>query len=178
MPSRPNILIILADDHGYGDVTCYGGPNLQTPNLDRIAESGMRFTRFYANSSVCSPSRAALMTGRYPDLVGVPGVIRTRPENNWGYFDPAAVTLPQMMGRAGYTTALVGKWHLGLDAGSHPCARGFEHFRGFLGDMMDDYYTHLRHGFNYMRQGEVEIHPEGHATDLFTDWSCEFIREQ
>ncbi|MDP7250728.1 MAG: sulfatase-like hydrolase/transferase [Planctomycetota bacterium] len=178
MPSRPNILIILADDHGYGDVTCYGGPNLQTPNLDRIAESGMRFTRFYANSSVCSPSRAALMTGRYPDLVGVPGVIRTHPENNWGYFDPAAITLPQMMGRAGYTTALFGKWHLGLDAGSHPCARGFEHFRGFLGDMMDDYYTHLRHGFNYMRQGEVEIHPEGHATDLFTDWSCEFIREQ
>lgn len=178
MPTSPNILIILADDHGYGDITCYGGPNLQTPNLDRIAESGIRLTRFYANSSVCSPSRAALMTGRYPDLVGVPGVIRTHPENNWGYFDPAAVTLPQLMGRAGYTTALVGKWHLGLDGGSHPCARGFEHFRGFLGDMMDDYYTHLRHGNNYMRQGEVEIHPAGHATDLFTDWSCEFIREQ
>jgi arylsulfatase A-like enzyme len=176
--SRPNILIILADDHGYGDVTCYGGPNLQTPNLDRIAESGMRFTRFYANSSVCSPSRAALLTGRYPDLVGVPGVIRTHPEDNWGYFDPTAVTLPQMLGRAGYSTALIGKWHLGLDDGSHPCARGFEHFRGFLGDMMDDYYTHLRHGNNYMRQGEVEIHPTGHATDLFSDWSCEFIREQ
>ena len=84
MTKLPNVLLILADDHGYGDISAHNGPSIQTPNIDRIAEQGTRFTRFYANSSVCSPSRASLMTGRYPDRAGVPGVIRTHPENSWG----------------------------------------------------------------------------------------------
>lgn len=87
---RPNILIILADDHGYGDVSMHQGPHIQTPNIDRIAHDGVCLRHFYANSSVCSPSRAALMTGRYPDRVGVPGVIRTHAEDNWG-IDSAAI---------------------------------------------------------------------------------------
>jgi len=173
--SKPNILIILADDHGYGDLSAHGGPHLQTPNMDRIAAEGVRFTRFYANSSVCSPSRAALLTGRYPDRVGVPGVIRTHANDSWGYFDPGAVTLPTMLGRAGYHASIIGKWHLGLEPENHPCRRGFDHFRGFLGDMMDDYYTHLRHGYNYMRAGDEEIQPGGHATDLFTEWAVDVI---
>jgi arylsulfatase A-like enzyme len=146
--------------------------------MDRIAEAGVRCTQFYANSSVCSPSRAALMTGRYPDRVGVPGVIRTHPENSWGYFAPNAVTLPDMLGQSGYQTALIGKWHLGLEPENHPCRRGFDHFHGFLGDMMDDYLSHLRHGHNYMRLDELEIDPDGHATDLFTEWACTYIRER
>lgn len=178
MAKKPNILLILADDHGYGDISLHGGPHLQTPHIDRIAGDGVRFSQFYANSSVCSPSRAALMTGRYPDRVGVPGVIRTHAHDNWGYFRQDAVTLPTMLKRAGYRTSIVGKWHLGLEPENHPCRRGFDYFRGFLGDMMDDYYTHLRHGFNYMRLDQAEIHPEGHATDLFTRWAIEVIREQ
>ena len=178
MTKLPNVLLILADDHGYGDISVHGGPSIQTPNIDRIAAEGTRFTKFYANSSVCSPSRAALMTGRYPDRVGVPGVIRTHPENSWGYFRQDAVTLPSALKQRDYRTALIGKWHLGLESENHPCKRGFDHFHGFLGDMMDDYYTHLRHNINYMRQGFDTIDPRGHATDLFTEWSMEFIRAQ
>lgn len=178
MPTSPNILLILADDHGYGDMSVHNGPSIQTPNLDRIAAGGTRLTQFYANSSVCSPSRASLMTGRFPDRVGVPGVIRTHAENNWGYFRQDAVTLPSMLKRKDYHTALIGKWHLGLEAENHPCRRGFDHFHGFLGDMMDDYYTHLRHDNNYMRRGLDTIHPRGHATELFTEWSVEFLRAQ
>lgn len=178
MSNSPNILLILADDHGYGDLSVHTGPSIQTPNLDRIAAGGTRFTRFYANSSVCSPSRASLMTGRFPDRVGVPGVIRTHAQNNWGYFRQDAVTLPSMLKRKDYDTALIGKWHLGLETENHPCRRGFDHFHGFLGDMMDDYYTHLRHDNNYMRRDFDTIVPRGHATELFTEWSVEFLRAQ
>ena len=176
MAHLPNILIILGDDHGYGDISAHRGPHIQTPNIDRIAENGIRMTQFYANSSVCSPSRAALMTGRYPDRVGVPGVIRTYPESNWGYFSQNAVTLPSMLKQKDYHTSIVGKWHLGLEPENHPCKRGFDHFHGFLGDMMDDYYTHLRHNQNYMRKDLEVIDPRGHATDLFTEWAIEVIR--
>ena len=178
MAQSPNILLILADDHGYGDLSVHNGPSIETPNLDRIAAGGMRFTRFYANSSVCSPSRASLMTGRFPDRVGVPGVIRTHAQNNWGYFRQDAVTLPSMLKQKDYDTTLIGKWHLGLETENHPCRRGFDHFHGFLGDMMDDYYTHLRHDNNYMRRDFDTIVPRGHATELFTEWSVEFLRAQ
>lgn len=178
MSKLPNILLILADDHGYGDISAHNGPSVQTPNIDRIAVGGTRFTQFYANSSVCSPSRASLMTGRYPDRVGVPGVIRTHAQNNWGYLRQDAITLPSMLKQKDYRTALIGKWHLGLEDENHPCKRGFDHFHGFLGDMMDDYYTHLRHQNNYMRKDFETIDPNGHATDLFTDWSMDFIRSQ
>ena len=163
MASLPNILVILGDDHGYGDISAHQGPHIQTPNIDRIAENGIRLTQFYANSSVCSPSRAALMTGRYPDRVGVPGVIRTHPERSWGYFSRDAITLPSMLKQKDYHTSIIGKWHLGLESENHPCKRGFDHFHGFLGDMMDDYYTHLRHDQNYMRKGLEVIDPRGHA---------------
>src|SRR5437867_1675200 len=83
--AKPNIIVILADDLGYGDLSSYGATDLRTPNIDALVAAGMRFDRFYANSPVCSPTRAALLTGRYPDLVGVPGVIRTHPDDNWGY---------------------------------------------------------------------------------------------
>ncbi len=172
---KPNVVLILADDLGYGDLSSYGATDLKTPNIDRMVASGMRFDRFYANSPVCSPTRAALLSGRYPDLVGVPGVIRTHSNDNWGYLAPRAVLLPQILKPAGYETICVGKWHLGLDAPNLPNQRGFDRFHGFLGDMMDDYLTHRRHGFNYMRQDDREIDPEGHATDLFTRWAIDAL---
>ncbi len=178
-PTRQsNILVILADDLGYGDLSCYGAKDLQTPNIDNLVAAGVRFDNFYANCPVCSPTRAALLTGRYPDLVGVPGVIRTHITNNFGYLSPHAVLLPRLLKEAGYHTAIVGKWHLGLASPNTPNERGFDHFAGFLGDMMDDYYTHRRHGFNYMRLNDKEIDPEGHATDLFTQWAIDYINER
>ncbi len=175
---KPNILMILVDDLGYGDLSGYGAEDMQTPNIDKLIASGMRFDNFYANCPVCSPTRASLLTGRYPDLVGVPGVIRTHIASNWGYLDPRAVMLPQLLKHAGYHTAIVGKWHLGLSSPCKPNDRGFDQFHGFLGDMMDDYYKHRRYGYNYMRLNEKEIDPKGHATELFTEWSIDYIRQQ
>jgi len=175
---RPNIVMILADDLGYADLSSYGNPDVQTPRLDALAKEGQKFTMFRANCCVCSPTRAALMTGVVPDRAGVPGVIRTRVDDSWGYLSPNVDTLPQLLKTAGYHTALVGKWHLGLQSPNLPNERGFDFFHGFLGDMMDDYYTHLRLGNNYMRYNAEVITPQGHATDLFTDWACAYIRER
>ena len=149
---RPNFLLIFTDDHGYGDVSTYHASDVRTPNIDRLAAEGMLFTTMRANCTVCSPSRAALLTGRYADRVGVPGVIRTHPEDSWGYFDPGVPTLADELKKAGYHTAIVGKWHLGLESPNTPNERGFDFFHGFLGDMMDSYTTHLRHGNNYLRR--------------------------
>jgi arylsulfatase A-like enzyme len=173
---RPNVLVILTDDQGYGDVSAYGAVDVQTPNIDRLATEGMLFTSMRANATVCSPSRAALLTGCYADRVGVPGVIRTTPADSWGWFDPQVPTLADVLGEAGYHTALIGKWHLGLASPNTPNERGFEHFYGFLGDMMDSYTTHRRHGQNYMRLNETEIDPAGHATDIFSDQAATYVR--
>ncbi len=174
-PKRPNIVMILADDLGYGDLSSYGAKNLRTPNVDALVAGGMSFSRFYASCPVCSPTRAALMTGRYPAMVGVPGVIRTGDGDSWGYLSPSARTLPELLKAAGYDTAIVGKWHLGLKEPNLPNLRGFDHFEGFLGDMMDSYYTHRRGGINFMRRNAETIDPKGHATDLFTQWSRDYI---
>ena len=174
----PNIILILADDLGYGDLSSYGATDLQTPAIDGLAASGMRFSRFYANSPVCSPTRAALLSGRYPPMAGVPGVIRTRAEDNWGALSEDVILLPDMLRRKGYHTAMVGKWHLGLTAPDRPHDRGFDRFEGFLGDMMDDYYHHRRHGLNYMRHNDEVLTPEGHATDLFSDWAVRYIESR
>lgn len=176
---KPNILIILADDLGYGDLSCQGvAKDIHTPHIDRLLNEGIRFTNFHANCPVSSPSRAALLTGRFPDLVGVPGVIRTTKEDNWGYLSQEAILLPQMLKSKGYHSAIIGKWHLGLQSPNTPCERGFDYFHGFLGDMMDDYYTHLRLNNNYMRENDQLINPKGHATELFSDWAIDYIAKQ
>ncbi|MEM1067426.1 MAG: sulfatase-like hydrolase/transferase [Planctomycetota bacterium] len=175
---RPNIVLILVDDLGYGDLACFGAEEMRTPHLDKLMASGMRFDNFYANCTVCSPTRASLMTGRYPDVSGVPGVIRQWDENSWGYLDPDAPTLPQLLRSSGYHTGMVGKWHLGFEPPNVPNHRGFDFFHGFLGDMMDDYYDHLRGGENWMRLNDETIEPKGHATDLFTQWSIDYVRQQ
>jgi arylsulfatase A-like enzyme len=178
LKSRPNILLILADDLGYGDLSCQGSTDLKTPNIDRIFKEGIKFNNCYANSTVCSPSRAALLTGCYPDLVGVPGVIRTNEEDSWGYLSPAATLLPQELKKARYHTAIVGKWHLGLAAPNLPNLKGFDEFYGFLGDMMEDYYTHIRDNNNYMRINNQIVSPSGHATEVFTNWALDYLKRQ
>lgn len=174
----PNLLVILSDDQGRGDYGAFGTPDIRTPAIDRLFREGMDLRNFRANCPVCSPTRAALLTGCYPDRVGVPGVIRTHPENSWGLLSRRAALLPQVLKSVGYRTAIIGKWHLGLASPDTPTERGFDSFRGFLGDMMDDYVTHRRHGINYMRRDREEIDPEGHATDLFSDWAVEYLEER
>ncbi|PPL01448.1 sulfatase family protein [Parapedobacter indicus] len=176
--SLPNVLIILTDDQGYQDVSYYGTKDLRTPAIDALVQDGLRFDNFYANAPVCSPTRASLMTGRFPDRAGVPGVIRTHATDSWGFLDTSAMLLPEMLRSNGYHTALIGKWHLGLEAPNLPNDQGFHYFHGWLGDMMDDYVVKRRHGMNYMRENKTLIDPPGHATDLFTQWSVNYIHEQ
>jgi arylsulfatase A-like enzyme len=177
--TKPNILVILADDLGRGDYSAFGTPDIRTPHIDRLCREGLTFDNFFANSCVCSPTRAALLTGCHPDRVGVPGVIRDEhPHDSWGWLAPNAKLLPQVLKSAGYHSAIVGKWHLGLATPNTPNERGFDLFQGFLGDMMDDYWTHRRNGFNFMRHNAEVIDPQGHATDLFTGWACDYLAER
>jgi arylsulfatase A-like enzyme len=122
---KPNILLILSDDLGYADIGVHGCKDIPTPNLDRIAARGVRFTDAYANGSFCTPTRAALLSGKYQQRVGCEDLTRPLPR--------AVVTLPQRLQAAGYATFMVGKWHLGTAAGFTPLDRGFDHFFGFLG---------------------------------------------
>jgi arylsulfatase A-like enzyme len=176
--SKPNIIFILADDLGYADLSFNGGKDVKTPHIDALASKGIFLKNFYANSTVCSPSRAALLTGKHPDLVGVPGVIRQQEKDSWGYLKKDAILLPAVLKKSGYQTAIIGKWHLGFEKPNIPNHKGFDHFKGFLGDMMDDYYTHRRDGINWMRENEKEIDPKGHATDLFTNWAIDYVIEK
>ena len=126
----PNIVIIYADDLGYGDLGCYGHPTIRTPNLDRMAREGMRFTNFYSAGEVCTPSRAALLTGRYPIRSGMCHerfrVLRNRSK---GHLPASEVTLPELLKERGYSTGIVGKWHLGvwsISPDGHPAKHGFD----------------------------------------------------
>jgi arylsulfatase A-like enzyme len=175
---KPNIIFILVDDLGYGDLSVNSGTDVKTPNIDKLFKSGVTFNNFYSNSTVCSPTRASLITGRYPDMVGVPGVIRGVKDQSWGYLSEDAITLPDILNKAGYETALIGKWHLGLESPNTPNERGFKFFHGFLGGMMHDYYTHLQHGNNYMRKNDSIVTAKGHATDVFSDWAIDYINVQ
>lgn len=123
---RPNIIIIFTDDQAYGDVGVYGSPTLATPKLDRMAAEGLRFTDFYVTTSVCSASRAALLTGRYPDLNDTHGVYFPGAKG----FDPREVTIAELVNNAGYATALIGKWHLGDLPDALPTSHGFDYYWG------------------------------------------------
>ncbi|MCH2614995.1 MAG: sulfatase-like hydrolase/transferase, partial [Opitutales bacterium] len=127
---KPNILLILVDDLGYMDLSSYGSEDIESPRIDELMSQGIRFDQFYSNCTVCSPTRASLMTGRYPDIAGVPGVVRQNASNSLGYLDPTSLTLPDMLKTGGYDTAMIGKWHLGYESPNIPNDRGFDFFHG------------------------------------------------
>src|SRR5688572_21191917 len=138
--SKPNFIIILADDLGYGDLSCFGSTDTRTPNLDRLAAGGARLTSFYANTAVCSPSRAALLTGRYPGNAGVRcnlGRLRDA-QGLW----PEVPTIAGALKDLGYQTAMAGKWHLGIAEESRPDHQGFDRWFGCLSGAVD-YFSHL-----------------------------------
>lgn len=176
--SKPNIIIILADDLGYHDVSYYQTADIRTPNIDMLCRQGMRFDNFYANSPVCSPSRASLLSGRYPEMVGVPGLIRNKLDDNFGYLTPGTLLLPELLKKSNYKTAIVGKWNLGLESPNLPNQKGFDYFHGWLDDMLEDYWKHTRNGINFLRENDKPINPEGHATDLFTQWAIDYLNTQ
>src|SRR5262249_38676312 len=126
-PSRPNVILILADDLGYGDLSSYGATDIATPNIDRIANEGIRFTDYYAPANVCSPSRAAMLTGRYPFRSGVNGVLfHDTPDG----LPLDEITIAEALRDVGYRTGLVGKWHLGPSEAFMPWNQGFDVFFG------------------------------------------------
>ncbi|WP_321469881.1 sulfatase-like hydrolase/transferase [uncultured Paludibaculum sp.] len=136
---RPNFLVIVTDDHGIGDVGCYGHKEALTPNLDRLAASGVRFTQWYANAPVCSASRAAILTGKYPDRTGVKGALPSQPSFDVPGLRAGEVTFPALLKQAGYSTAAFGKWHLGSAMYSRPLAQGFDSFFGWYSGWLDAY---------------------------------------
>lgn len=174
-PSKPNIIFILADDLGFADLSCCGAKQIKTPHLDGLFSQGMRFTRFYSSSSLCSPSRAAMMTGRYPDLAVPPGNSRG---GSARYLAPSAVTLPSALKKVGYRTALIGKWHLGESTPNLPTENGFDEFRGFTGPMLKDYFTHAQQKGTAkgLWHNATPLALEGHATDIFTGWAADYIQ--
>ncbi len=171
---KPNVLFILADDMGYADVGFTGGKEIKTPVLDGLASSGARLDQFYAQP-VCSPTRAALMTGRYPMRHGLQiGVVR--PWAQYG-LPLEEQTLPQALKDAGYVTALLGKWHLGhFDRAYLPTARGFDHQYGHYNGAID-YFTHVRDGGFDWHQDDRASHDEGYSTHLIAKEAVRFIRE-
>ena len=140
-PRAPNFLVIVSDDQGMGDVACFGAPDVKTPNLDRLAASGVRFTDWHANSPVCSPSRASLLTGRYPQRAGIPQILFSKPDFNVPGLQAGEATLASELRKHGYRTGAIGKWHLGSTPESRPLAQGFDEFFGYYSGWID-YYSH------------------------------------
>ncbi len=165
-PRRPNVLLIMSDDQGWGDLSLHGNPNVRTPNIDRLAAEGVAFDRFFV-SPVCSPTRAELLTGRY-HLRG--GVYSTSAGGE--RLDLDETTLAQHFQRAGYRTAAYGKWHNGTQYPYHPNARGFDDFYGFCSGHWGNYFSPMLE-----RNGEI-VQGEGYIVDDLTNQGIEFIKQQ
>jgi arylsulfatase A-like enzyme len=181
MSRPPNFIFIMADDLGYADLGCYGARAQVTPSLDRMAAEGLRFTDGYANAPVCSPTRFALMTGRYQyRLRGAaeePISGNARGKADFG-LPPTHPTMPSILRDAGYRTALVGKWHLGYPPHFGPLKSGYMEFFGPLGGGID-YFSHCDRAKKHdLFQNETEIHRIGYVTDLISDEAVAFIKRQ
>jgi arylsulfatase A-like enzyme len=180
---KPNLIFILADDLGLADLGCYGGRAsfLISPNLDRLAAKGLRFTNAYSNSSVCSPTRFAMMTGRYQyRLRGAaeePLSSSQRGSSAIG-LPPEHPTHASLLKQAGYNTALIGKWHLGFPPAFGPRFSGFDYFYGAQAGGLD-YFTHKdSRGHHDLWENDSEVHDEGYFTDLISDKACQWVSQQ
>ncbi len=170
----PNIVLILADDLGYGDLRCYGNQNDDTPNLDRMARGGVLFTDFHSNCPVCSPTRAALLSGKYQQRVGIEYVVHATRFRHTG-LEPDTYTLAGFMKSMGYSTGIMGKWHLGYDTTYSPLNFGFDIFKGYVSGNVD-YQSHIDGAgiYDWWEQKDTIIEP-GYSTDLITQNSVRFI---
>lgn len=175
MARKPNIILILADDMGYGDAGCYGSKHLQTPAIDTLADRGLRFTDFHSNAPVCSPTRAALLTGCYQQRCGIEGVISAKNHREKG-LSLENVTFADLLKTAGYRTAVFGKWHLGYEPRFNPRYQGFDEFVGFVSGNID-YHSHIDQAGVEDWWQDVELIPEeGYSTDLVTSHGLSFIQ--
>jgi arylsulfatase A-like enzyme len=178
MRPRPNFVFILADDLGYADLGCYGGRSQCSPEIDRMAAEGLRFTDGYANSPVCSPTRFALATGRWQYRLRAgndePIASRHRGSPVLG-LPPSQPTLASLLGDAGYASALVGKWHLGFLPHFGPLKSGYQEFFGVMSGGVD-YFSHRDGtGANDLYEGEQEVRHSGYLTDLISERAVEFV---
>jgi arylsulfatase A-like enzyme len=182
-PALPNILFILADDMGWKDLGCYGNPYNETPNLDLLAKSGIRFTEAYAACPVCSPTRASIMTGKYParlKLTNFIGGVRTDPQSpvlpaKWNqYLEARETTLPELLKQKGYATGMVGKWHLGGHDSIAPWNQGFDYSRMIAKNGLD-YYNYSICLDSYAK--EFTDHGTEYLTDKLTEYGVEFIKQ-
>jgi len=186
---RPNVLFILADDMGYGDLGCYGHPVAKTPHLDRLAKQGVRFTQHYANGPECSPTRTAFLTGRYQQRTG--GLECAIGTGNVGRYDdairlaksrelglPAKQTvIPGELKKAGYACGVFGKWHLGYEPQFNPMEHGWDEFFGYLGGNVH-YFNHRElSDLHVLFQGRLPVYREGYMTHQITDASIAFIEQ-
>ncbi len=184
----PNVILILADDLGYGDLGCYGAPDVKTPRLDRLADEGVRFTQFYANGTECTPTRTAIFTGRYPQRVG--GLECAIGTGNVGRYDdairlaesrdlglpPGEAVLARPLKDRGYSTAIFGKWHLGYEEKFLPVHFGFDEFFGFLGGYID-YFTHRELSeLPVLYRDREPVEREGYMTHLIADEALGFLK--
>ena len=181
-PARPpNVIIFYTDDQGIGDVGCYGATDVKTPNIDALAAAGARFTNFYSAAPVCSPSRAALLTGRYPLRCGVPNIVQSAA--GVVGLKGSEITLAEVLKQRGYRTGLVGKWHLGSAPESRPNAHGFDDFFGFHSGCID-YYSHIfywgggRDPFHDLWRNQTEVWENGrYMTELITREARRFVTQ-
>ncbi len=177
---RPNVILIITDDAGYGDLGSYGATDVRTPNLDALAREGVRFTDFYANAPSCTPTRAGLITGRYQQRLKLEWPLGMQLPGDWDRgLAPTGHSLPQLLKDAGYATALVGKWHLGWKPEFSPNRHGFDYFFGFKAGFID-FYEHTNPdtpGGKDLFENDAAVDVPGYMTDLITDRSVRFIEQ-
>ena len=177
--TRPNIIYIMADDLGYADLSCYGRKDYQTPNLDKLASQGMKFINAYAGAPLCTPTRTSFMTGRYPARtpVGLIEPLTGSKQDSAIGLTPDYTSLPSLLKKSGYTTFLVGKWHLGFLPAFSPNKNGFDEFFGFHGGAID-YISHTDpSGDNDLYENKNPVMKDGYMTDLLMKKTVEIIQQ-
>lgn len=176
---RPNVIIIYTDDQGWADVNIYGSKDLYTPNMDALARSGVRFMNFYAAAPICSPSRASLLTGRYPQRAGLAAMASSK-EGDPG-MPGAQYTMGELFKDAGYKTAVIGKWHIGYTPDTEPNAQGFDYAFGFMGGCIDNYshffYWDGPNRHDLWRNGQEIYEPGRYFPDLMVEEAGKFMEE-